>query len=265
MRSWRLCSTAGLSQTCRCPGACMNSDQSPRAWLEDHPLQDSEQLFAIFSNASSAGTLSAWRRSMSSAASPIWADTPYAEWEAVMPYVGLVSADSGFLDWIAASDSLDWGWLAVSCVSQETLAEHLRGLTQVLLPGGKPVFLRFWDGRFVRPILQSTAVEAGQLLPVIKRCLINGQSLEVVGNAQRPAQAFPWWQVPVALLDAMAEGPTDCLLDNLLAWLGEEHPYVSERVDRSILRCKIAHFLERSEPVEVKKAPLQAYLLRELG
>lgn len=243
----------------------MNSDQSPRAWLEDHPLQDSEQLFAIFSNASSAGTLSAWRRSMSSAASPIWADTPYAEWEAVMPYVGLVSADSGFLDWVAASDSLDWGWLAVSCVSQETLAEHLRGLTQVLLPGGKPVFLRFWDGRFVRPILQSTAVEAGQLLPVIKRCLINGQSLEVVGNAQRPAQAFPWWQVPVALLDAMAEGPTDCLLDNLLAWLGEEHPYVSERVDRSILRCKIAHFLERSEPVEVQKVPLQVYLLRELG
>lgn len=243
----------------------MNSDQSPRAWLEDHPLQASEQLFAIFSNASSAGALSAWRRSMNSVASPIWADTPYAEWEAVMPYVGLVSADSGFVDWIAATDSLDWGWLAISCVSQEILVEHLRGLTQVLLPGGKPVFLRFWDGRFMRPILQSMEVEAGQLLPVIKRCLINGQPLEVAGNAQRPAQAFPWWQVPVALLDAMTEGPTDCLLDNVLTWLGEEHPHVFERVDGSVLRCKIAHFLERSEPTEAQKAPLQAYLLRELG
>ncbi|ALQ01065.1 DUF4123 domain-containing protein [Pseudomonas brassicacearum] len=243
----------------------MNSDQSPRAWLEDYPLQASEQLFAIFSNASSAGALSAWRRSMNSTASPIWADTPYAEWEAVMPYVGLVSADSELLDWIAATDALDWGWLAVSCVSQETLAEHLRGLTQVLLPDGKPVFLRFWDGRFMRPILQSTAVEAGQLLPVIKRCLINGQSLEVVGNAQRQAQAFPWWQVPVALLDAMAEGPTDCLLDNVLTWLGEEHPHVFERVDGSVLHCKVAHFLERSAAVEAKMVPLQAYLLRELG
>ncbi|BBP56986.1 DUF4123 domain-containing protein [Pseudomonas sp. St316] len=243
----------------------MNSSQSPRAWLEEHPLQACEQLFAIFSNVSSAGVLSAWRRSMNSQASPIWADTPYAEWESVMPYVGLVSANSGFLDWIVATDSLDWGWLAVSGVDQQTLAEHLRGLTQVLLPGGKPVFLRFWDGRFMGPILQSTEVEAGQLLPVIKRCLINGRSLEVVGNAQRPAQAFPWWQVPVALLDAMAESPTDCLLDNVLTWLGEEHPQVFERVDGSVLRCKIAHFLERSRPAEALKAPLQAYLLRELG
>ncbi|WP_420234605.1 DUF4123 domain-containing protein [Pseudomonas sp. ABY48] len=243
----------------------MSTALSPRAWLELHPLQIHEQLFAIFSSASDAAPLATWRRCMTSVPSPIWADTPYAEWEEVMPYVGIVTAGSEFLDWIAATDSLDWGWLVVSCVSQETLAEHLRGLTQVLLPGGKPVFLRFWDGRFVRPILQSTEVEAGQLLPVITRCLINGQSLEVVGNAQRPAQAFPWWQVPVALLEAMVEGPTDCLLDNVLTWLGEEHPHVFERVDGSILRCKIAHFLERSKAVEAKMAPLQAYLLRELG
>jgi hypothetical protein len=243
----------------------MSCGQSPRAWLEDHPLQASEQLFAIFSNASSAGVLSAWKRSMSSEASPIWADTPYAEWESVMPYVGLVGVDNGFLDWIAATDSLDWGWLAVSCVNQQTLAEHLRGLTQVLLPGGKPVFLRFWDGRFLRSILQSTEVEAGQLLPVITRCLINGQSLEIMGNAQRAARAFPWWQVPVALLETMAEVPTDCLLDNLLTWLGEEHPYLFERVDDSVLRSKIAYFLERSESVEASKAPLLAYLVRELG
>ena len=243
----------------------MNSGQTPRAWLEDHPLQASEQLFAIFSNASSAGALSAWRGSMASTPTPIWADTPYAEWESVMPYAGLVRADCGFLDWIAATDSLDWGWLAVSCASQEILAEHLRGLTQVLLPGGASVFLRFWDGRFMRSILQSTAVDAGQLLPVISRCLINGQSLEVVGNIQRPARIFPWWEVPVALLDTMAEAPTDCLLDNLLTWLGEEHPSLCERVDHRILRRKMAHFLERSAPVAAPKTPLQAYLLRELG
>ncbi len=63
----------------------------------------------------------------------------------------------------------------------------------------------------------------------------------------------------------MTEGPTDCLLDNLLTWLGEEHPYLFERVDGSILRRKIAHFLERSEPVAAKKTPLQTYLMRELG
>lgn len=243
----------------------MNSGQTPRAWLENHPLQASEQLFAIFSNASSAGALSAWRRSMAATPTLIWADTPYAEWEAVMPYVGLVRAGSEFLDWIAAADSLDWGWLAVSSASQEALAEHLRGLTQVLLPGGKAVFLRFWDGRFMGPILQSTAVDVGELLPVINRCLINGQSFEFVGNVQRPARIFPWWEVPVALLDAMTEAPTDCLLDNLLTWLGEEHPDLCERLDHRILRRKIAHFLERSKPLAAPKAPLLAYLLRELG
>lgn len=243
----------------------MNSAQTPHAWLEDQPLQASEQLFAIFSNASSAGALAAWRRSMAATPTAIWADTPYAEWEAVMPYVGLVSADSGFLDWIAATDSPDWGWLAVSCASQETLAEHLRGLTQVLLPGGKAVFLRFWDGRFMRPILQSTAVDAGQLLPVISRYLINGQSLEVTGSAQRPARVFPWWEVPVALLETMTEAPTDCLVDNVLTWLGEEHPELFERVDHRILRRKVVHFLERSKPVAAPKASLQTYLMRELG
>ncbi|OAB52634.1 DUF4123 domain-containing protein [Pseudomonas thivervalensis] len=243
----------------------MSSHQTPLAWLEGQPLQASEQLFAIFGSTSSAGALSAWRRSMILAPTPIWAETPYAEWESVMPYVGLVSAGSEFLDWAAATDSLDWGWLAVSCASQETLAEHLRGLTQVLLPGGKPVFLRFWDGRFMQPILQSAAVDAGQLLPVISRCLINGQSLEIVGNIQRPARVFPWWEVPVALLETMAEAPTDCLVDNVLTWLGEEHPYLCERVDRRVLRRKIARFLERSGRVEAPKAPLLAYLRRELS
>lgn len=243
----------------------MNSGQTPHTWLENHPLQASEQLFAIFSNVSSAGALSAWQRSMAATPTPIWGDTPYAEWESVMPYVGIVRADSEFLDWIAATDSLDWGWLAVSCASQETLAEHLRGLTQVLLPGGKAVFLRFWDGRFMGSILQSTAVDVGELLPVISRCLINGHSLEIKGSAQRPARIFPWWEVPVALLDAMAEAPTDCLVDNVLTWLGEEHPDLFERVEPRILRRKIAHFLERTKPAAAPKASLQTYLMRELG
>lgn len=202
---------------------------------------------------------------MTSVPSPVWADTPYADWESVMPYVGVVAVDSEFLDWVAATDSLDWGWLAVSSVSQQTLAEHVRGLTKVLLPGGKSVFFRFWDGRFVQPILRSTEVEAGQLLPVISRCLINGQSFDIVANAQRPARVFPWWEVPAALLKELAEETADCLLNNLLRWLGEEHQYLFERAEESILRRKIAHFLETPGLAHGSKAQLQAYLMQELG
>ncbi|MGN8274209.1 DUF4123 domain-containing protein [Pseudomonas sp. SMN5] len=243
----------------------MKDGQSPRAWLQARPLQAGEHLYAVFSNASSAGALDAWRRSMTCAPSPIWADTPYAEWEAVMPYVGAVALDSGFLDWIATGDSLDWGWLAVSSASQDTLAKHLCGLTQVLLPGGRSVFFRFWDGRFLHPILQSPEVEAGQLLPVVRRCLINGQALEIVANAHSPAQAYPWWKVPGAVLKLMAGHSTDCLRDNLLKWLSEEHPYLYERVDERILRRKVAYFLETSGAGEAPRAPLLAFLMQELG
>lgn len=243
----------------------MSTGQSPHAWLRQRPLQASEQLFAIFSNASSAKPLEAWRRSMALVPSPIWAGTPYADWEPVMPYVGAVSVGSEFLQWIATTDSLDWGWLAVSSVGEEGLAEHLRGLTQVLLPGGKSTFFRFWDGRFVQPILQSDEVDAGQLLPVISRCLINGRALEIVGNAQRPPRTFPWWEVPAVLLKALAGGTTECLLDNLLKWLGEEHPYLSERVDERILRRKVAHFLEVYGVVNGVKAQLHGHLMQEFG
>jgi hypothetical protein len=243
----------------------MSGVQSPRAWLQDHPLQTGEQLFAILGNASAAEPVRVWRRSMTTAPTPIWADTPYTEWESVMPYVASVSPDSEFLDWIASTDSLDWGWLTVSSVSQQTLAEHLRGLTQVLLPGGRPVFFRFWDGRFLLPILQAAEVDAGLLLPVVSRGLINGQSLEVVGNARRPARAFPWWQVPDGLLQVLAERPTDGLLNNLLGWLSEEHPDLFERVDERILRRKILHFLDTSGLAQVTRAPLLAYLTQELA
>lgn len=243
----------------------MSTSQSPQAWLGQHPLQASEQLFAIFSNASSAKPLAAWRRSMALVPSPIWAGTPYADWEPVMPYVGAVSVDSEFLQWVATTDSLDWGWLAVSSVGQEGLVEHLRGLTQVLLPGGQSAFFRFWDGRFMQPMLQSDDVHAGQLLPIIGRCLINGRALEIVGNAQQPPRTFPWWEVPAALVKALAGGATDCLLDNLLRWLDEEHPQLSERVDERILQRKVAHFLEVHGAVHGVKGQLHGYLLQELG
>jgi hypothetical protein len=127
---------------------------SPHEWLEQHPLKTSEQLFAIFSNASAAEPFNAWQRSISvQAPSPIWADTAYAEWEPVMPYVGIVAAGSEFLEWVASTESRDWGWLAVSSASQDVLVEHLRSLTQVLLPNGNAVFFRFWDGRYLLPIL----------------------------------------------------------------------------------------------------------------
>src|SRR3990167_4251981 len=157
---------------------------SPHAWLERQPLKPGQQLFAIFGNASASQPMKAWQLSTpAQAPSPIWADTTYAEWEPVMPYVGIVPASSEFLQWVATTESRDWGWLAVSSASQEALVEHLRSLTQVLLPNGRAVFFRFWDGRYLLPILQSADVNPTQLMPVLDRCLINGQPLDIGGSA----------------------------------------------------------------------------------
>ena len=234
----------------------------PHDWLERQPLQASQQLFAIFSNASAAKPLEAWRRSMPiSKATPIWADTAYAEWEAVMPYVAHVAVDSEFVQWVATTRSRDWGWLAVSSASQEVLAEHLRSLTQVLLPNDNAVFFRFWDGRFLMRILHSTEVNPYELLPVIGRCWINGHAVEIDGNAQKTSKVFPWWKVPDALLQQLAADDATTRINNLLQWLSEEQPGIFEVFSERVLRSKAAHFLAETDVAAASKADWVEYLL----
>ena len=239
---------------------------SPHAWLERQPLKPGEQLFAIFSGASAAQPLNAWRHTtLAQAPSPIWADTAYAEWEPVMPYVGIVAASSEFLQWVATTESRDWGWLAVSSASQDALVEHLRSLTQVLLPNGNAVFFRFWDGRYLLSILRSTEVNAAQLMPVIGRCLINGQSVEVGGQALSASRVFPWWEVSESLLKDLAEESETTRINNLVKWLSEERPDLFEAFSESVLRHKVAIFLETPDLPQAPKTVLVDYLMAELN
>lgn len=239
---------------------------SPFDWLEQQPLKASEQLFAIFSNASTAEPFNAWRNSITAQApSPIWAETAYAEWEPVMPFVGIVAADSAFLEWVASTESRDWGWLAVSSASHEALVEHFRSLTQVLLPNDDKVFFRFWDGRYLLPILQSAEVDGAQLLPVIGRCLINGQALAIGGRALKSTQVFPWWNVPESLLERLAAASATTRINNLLRWLSEERPDVFEAFSDNVLRRKVASFLEAPNLPQAPKQDLVDHLMAELN
>jgi hypothetical protein len=238
---------------------------SPHAWLKCQPLKPSEQLFAVFSSASDAEPLKIWQRSVAAQApSPIWAGTAYAEWKPVMPYVAIVAADSEFLDWVAATESDDWGWLAVSSVSLEVLVEHLRSLTQVLLPNGNPVFFRFWDGRHLLPVLRCGEVDSAELLTVIGRCLINGQPLDIEGGVETGAKAFPWWQVSESLLQKLGAEDAATRIGNLMQWLSEEQPSVFEAFSENVLRSKVANFLTQPNLAPVPKDEVLAYLLEEM-
>lgn len=235
---------------------------SPHDWLARQPLKPDERLFVILANASDAEPLQAWRSfSPEHPAAPIWADTVYAEWEAVMPYVAIVAAGSEFLQWVATTEACDWGWLVVSAAPPDLLVEHLRGLTQVRLPDGSAVFFRFWDGRFLQPILQCPQVDAAQLLPFARRCLINGQSFEIHAPVLGAPRDFPWWQVPEALLDQLAGHSTATRVNNLLNWLSEHHPDLFEAFSDSVLQRKVSVFLEAPEPSPMA---LVQYLKTEL-
>lgn len=231
----------------------------PDQWLKDEPLKATEQLFAIFSSASSAVPLDAWP-SNAQMPKPVWAETNYAEWDAVMPYVGVVDAGSEFLDWVATTESRDWGWLAVSSVGLEAVVEHFRSLTQVLMPDGKAVFFRFWDGRYLLPILESSEVDGGQLLPVLSRGLINGQAVEVGGRARVSGREFPWWSVPEKLL---AQFGDDARINNALQWLSEEQPALFEAFPTVVLRCKVVRFFAVSASDESSVSALLDYLRDE--
>ena len=239
---------------------------SPHEWLERHPLKPSEQLLAIFSNASTAEPFKAWQHSISAQApSPIWADTAYAQWEPVMPYVGIVAAGSEFLEWVASTESRDWGWLAVSSASQDVLVEHLRSLTQVFLPNGNAVFFRFWDGRYLLPILQFAEVKAAQLMPVMDRVLINGQSLDIGGSALKTSRVFPWWEASESLLKQLANESATTRINNLLMWLSEDRPDLYEAFSTDVLRHKVAIFLQMPDLPQAPKQALVDYLMAELN
>ncbi|AXJ02897.1 hypothetical protein CFN16_01740 [Pseudomonas fluorescens] len=248
-----------MRRSAKSASAARRVSVQPDQWLKDVPLKPSEQLFAIFSSTSAVDPLKAWL-SNAQMPIPVWAETIYAEWDALMPYVGIIDAGSEFLDWVATTESRDWGWLAVSSAGLEAVVEHFRSLTQVLMPDGKAVFFRFWDGRYLLPILESPEVDAGQLLPVLTRGLINGQAVEIGGRARVSGREFPWWSVPEKLLSQFGD---ETRINNALQWLSEEQPALFEAFPTDVLRCKVVRFFAVSASDESSASALLDYLRDE--
>lgn len=224
---------------------------TPQAWLAQQPLQKDERLYLIVSAASDAEALKAlYQSDPSTQATPIWGGTPYAIWQPVMPYVTEIKANSAFLPWIAETDALDWGWLAVSRAEPNEVFEHLRSLTQVKMPDGTEVFFRFWDGRHIYPILHGLGEKAGELMPMFERYLINGHALEVGPRAMPTVKDWPWWEVPRELLDGLTKDNPSTVIGNMMQWLEEEHADLYFSFPESNLRQKVARFVKRTSLTE---------------
>lgn len=245
----------------------MPSDSlSTKQWLEQHPPAPDEYLYVVLSNASDANPLARYYQiATPTAPIPIWSDTPYAGWKEVMPYVDQLAADSPLLDWIDSCEEQDWGWLAVSRCPPEVVAEHLRGLTQVIMPDRTEVFFRFWDGRHLLPILSYLGGASAEVLPVFERYWINGYGVTSSGGVARDAQPYPWWEVPQALLDQLSQEDPSTLVENLLQWLREDHSALYFALPKTNLRLKIEHFVKRAAaPQETLSTRVRAYLEQEV-
>ncbi|MHC8372947.1 DUF4123 domain-containing protein [Pseudomonas sp. MDT1-85] len=246
----------------------MRSDLlTPQAWLVERPLQTGERLYLIVSAASDAEALKTlYQNEPTTQAIPIWGGTPYAAWQPVMPYLTELKPNSSFLPWIAETDALDWGWLAVSRSEPNEVFEHLRSLTQVKMPDGTEVFFRFWDGRHIYPILAGLGDAAGEVLPVFDRYLINGKSLEVGPRAVPPAKDWPWWEVPKALLDGLTKQNPSTVIGNMMQWLKEDHADLYFSFPESNLREKVARFVKRTPLTEENYTGLlKAHLENEVA
>ena len=60
---------------------------TPLQWLAKNPLRPGEHLYAVISSTSTAKPLAAWRKYEPQPAEPLWANTPYADWLPVMPWL----------------------------------------------------------------------------------------------------------------------------------------------------------------------------------
>ncbi|MBP5949593.1 DUF4123 domain-containing protein [Pseudomonas sp. P42] len=245
----------------------MPSDRlTPKDWLAQQPLQTGERMYLIISAASDSDALkNLYLTEPTAQLLPIWGGTPYSTWQPVMPYVTEIKASSAFLPWIAETDALDWGWLAVSRSEPNDVFEHLRSLTQVKMPDSTEVFFRFWDGRHIYPILHGLRDKAGEVMPMFERYLINGKALEVGPRALPKVKDWPWWEVPKPLLDSLAKENPTTLIGNLMQWLEEDRPDIYAAWPESNLRLKVSRFVRRPDAPKNLKEALLNHLILEQG
>lgn len=175
----------------------------------------------------------------------LYSGTPYADWFSVMPMIVPLSNNSPFLDWVASTEHTDWGWLARSPFTLDIIAEHLRGLTQVIMPTGETVFFRYWDGEYMAEHVRFMGDKWSEVLPAFPFYWINGEHFTVHISAKAEAQVSPWWQVPQALIDSMLQTNTKPLLESIMQILSEDYPAEFLTFSQPVLKRKIQRVLEQ--------------------
>lgn len=180
----------------------------------------------------------------------LYSGTRYADWFSVMPMLVQLDEDSSFLDWVQQTEHKDWGWLARSPFKLEVVAEHLRGLTQVILPSGDEVFFRYWDGEHLLGQMFYLGPEWASVMPAFAFYWINHQYFTVQIPSHTQPQHFPWWNIPQEMIDRLAPQNTKPILSKILQTLEEDYPELYQRYSQSALEAKIKRILSKQQPID---------------
>lgn len=241
-------------------------DNSTRVqqWLHSS-LSSRDTLWAVLARTNGATGLKAWYE-LDGSATPVglYRGTQYEQWHAVQPLLVKVGRYSPFLQWVEKTDSLSWGWLAVSPLNEKTITDHLRALTQIFLPDGNTAFFRYWDGRFLLTHISWSLKEWQKVLPVFSSYWINGVTVNTVVNTDIPVRHSPWWKVPEGLIDYLNNEHSPAAVANVVQWLKETHPSLYTQYSPPQITHKIALLYDHVQSLSLSKQDQSALLKKTL-
>ncbi|EAM7548822.1 DUF4123 domain-containing protein [Salmonella enterica] len=214
-----------------------------RQWL-DITATSNMPLYAILSNVSEAKPVREYyQHDGSQTPTGLYSATPYANWTEAMPMIVPLDERSPFLKWVETTEHKDWGWLARSPMPFERILQHMRGLIKVILPDGKEVFFRYWDGKWFAEQLRFMGDDWREVMPPFAFYLVNGEDFTVHITGQGEPKTSPWWRVPQALIDAMMQKDNTPLVEGVMKTLRELRPDIFHACDNAVLASRIRRIL----------------------
>lgn len=152
-------------------------------------LTQSDSIYAILSAASDAEPLRHYQeKEGKQRLYPLYANTEYAVWTQVMPYLVRIPSHSHFFKWVEQTSATDWGWFFTSTASEQELIPYFTALTQAIMPAGDIVFFRYWDTDYLRVIFRSQTLPYNPFIPAISSCWLNGEIFNFQPDLVQPAK-----------------------------------------------------------------------------
>ena len=149
---------------------------APRLWNSSA----APHTFAVLDGAANEGLLDALYGSNGPKFECLFTGDLAPDMAMVAPYLAEMNEGSDFARWaVEGGWGEHWGLFVLSRVELPELWRHLRSLTRIYDPDGKPLFFRFYDPRVLRLFLPTCNAEQLQVIfGPVDRFIVEGPTPE---------------------------------------------------------------------------------------